>query len=80
MGVGKENNGDFIGGPTDLPKIVQEERGCCHDPCIDQTDFFTQQDIRVDKALCVLVLAKGEPEMVFKGMNGFCNFHQSCPK
>jgi hypothetical protein len=42
---------------------------------VDQADLLTQEDIRIDKPVCIMVLAQGQPEMVLKGMNGLCDFH-----
>jgi hypothetical protein len=49
------------------------------DPGIDQTDLFTQEDIRIDRPVHIKVLAQGQPEWVFKGMNGLRDFHQISP-
>jgi hypothetical protein len=79
VSVCKENNGDFIGRPTDLPQIVLEERGRSPNPCVDQADLVTEKDIRIDKPVCILVLSKGQPEVVFKGVNSLCDFHPRFP-
>jgi hypothetical protein len=46
---------------------------------VDQTDLLTQEDIRVDEPVCILVLAQSQLELVFEGINGLCDLHQSNP-
>jgi hypothetical protein len=75
MGVGNGDHGNLSGRSTDLLQIFLEQMGRSPNPGIDQTNLFAQEDIRIDRPVHIKVLAKGEPEKVFKGMNGLRDFH-----
>jgi hypothetical protein len=75
MSVCQGDYGDLTRRSIDLLHIVLEKRGHSPNPRIDQTDVLTQEDIRIDKPVHIIVLAEGQPELVLKGMNGLCDFH-----
>jgi hypothetical protein len=75
MSVSKKDRGDFTRGSTNLLQIALKLRSRFPDACVDQADLVTEKDIRVDKPVCIMVLAKGQPELMLKGMNGLCDFH-----
>jgi hypothetical protein len=54
-------------------------RRCPPNTCIDQADPVTEKDIRIDKPVCILVLTKGQSELMFKDMNGLCDLHPRFP-
>jgi hypothetical protein len=52
-----------------------EKQGCPPNSGINETEIFAQEDIRIDKPVYIMVIAKGQPELMPKGMNGLCDFH-----
>jgi hypothetical protein len=75
MSVGNKDHRDLLGRPANLLQVALELRSRPPNARVDQADLLTQEDIRIDKPVCIMVLAQGQPEMVLKGMNGLCDFH-----
>jgi hypothetical protein len=73
--VSKKDRGDFTRGSTNLLQIALKLRSRFPNACVDQTDLVTEKDIRINKPVCIIVLAKGQPERVLKGMDRLCDFH-----